>query len=253
MKKYLKISLFGIIISSLLIYSCTTELEEEAFIEKTENSIVFEDQSLKTNISPNYYDNHFYLIEQIGNNDERKKIVLEVEKSGASLNLLNIKDVKKFYFNHSDIIMYSVAYKNSKNKVIIYKYDSVYQIILAENSYIKDKEVKQFKFITQNNELFYSLQLNGENKIGNYIIKDNSKMNSFKKEINILNQQKKELNNLMSKTNSEEEEACTDKETWSDCMDCTVSECSSSWVCGISFALLPVEMAAGFAISCLIL
>lgn len=153
------ISLFFI----CLLTSCS-DVQTNNTNETSINEVIFEDPSLKTNISPNFYDNHFYLIEKLGYNSERTQIIDAVKENGIDLSTLDNKDIKKFYFNSSEILMYSISIKSSENKVIIYKYDDIYQVNKAEYFAVGDK--MQFNLKTIDNNMFYSLQLDEEHKIG---------------------------------------------------------------------------------------
>ena len=96
--------------ASAFIQSCTETGDRALLIKGSKNQVIFEDMSLKTNVSPNFYDNHFYSVQKLGNNKERKSLMNVIERSGIHLSVLNPKAVKKFYFNNSDIIMYAVFY-----------------------------------------------------------------------------------------------------------------------------------------------
>ena len=60
MKKYLSISVLSILLLSVVLYSCSDDHEDSNINETSSNEVVFMDLSLKTNVSPNFYDNHFY-------------------------------------------------------------------------------------------------------------------------------------------------------------------------------------------------
>lgn len=244
MKKYFNISVLSILLLAVTIYSCSNDSDINTN-ESDINEKVFEDVSLKTNISPNFYDNHFYLIEKLGSNSERAEILNTVENNGIDMSILDNKDVKKFYFNNSDVLMYSVSVKNSENKIIIYKYDDLYQVSKAEYYSIGDK--MQFSLKTLDNNLFYSLQLDDKDRLGNISIEKNKMINTFNNNVYELHMAKHRIISNASAS----ADCCRHESGWSDCMDCTVSACGSSWGCAITFALLPAEMAAGFAVSCI--
>ena len=246
MKKYLSISVLSILLLSVIIYSCSDNNDDLNTNETSLNEVIFEDLSLKTNVSPNYFDNHFYLIQQLGNNNERDEIVKTVKNNDIDLKTLNTKDVKKFYFNNSEILMFSISIKNSENKIIVYKYDNIYLVNKAEFS--SNTDLKQFKLKSVNDQLFYSLELNKENKIGNLQIEKNKKINEFSNSVYESHMAK---HSIRKSSTLAKADCCRHAAGWSDCMDCSVSACSSSWACGITFALLPAEMAAGFAVSCI--
>lgn len=245
MKKYLSISVLSILLLSVVIYSCSDNNDDLNTNETSLNEVVFEDLSLKTNVSPNFYDNHFYLIEKLGNNVERTEIINSIKEKGIDLSTLDNKNVKKFYFNHSEILMYSVAVKNSENKIIVYKYDDIYQVNLAEYSSLSD--LKDFKLKSLDNQLVYSVQLNNENKIGNLKIEKNEKLNNFSNNVYSLHMAKHQLNsNISAKA-----KCCRNKASWSACMDCTAEACGRSWICVAALVIAGPETLAGFAVSCI--
>ena len=246
MKNYLNISVLSILLLSVVIYSCSDNIDDLSTNENSLNEVVFKDLSLKTNISPNFYDNHFYLIEKLGKNSERTKIINTAKEKGIDLSMIDNKDVKKFYFNNSDILMYSISVKNSENKIIIYKYNDIYQVNKAEYYLAGNK--MQFNLKSLDNKMFYSLQIDDKNRLGNISIEKNEQMNSFNNNIYQLHMEKHQLDsNIYAKSSG----CCRNESGWSDCMDCTVSACGSSWACAITFALLPVEMAVGMSVSCI--
>jgi hypothetical protein len=109
--------------------------------------------------------------------------------------------------------------------------------------------LKHFKLKSNDDQLFYSFQLDKDNKIGNLMIEKNEKLNKFSNDVYSLHMEKHNL-----KTNSvskQGEDCCRHASGWSACMDCTVSVCSSNWACAITFALVPAETAAAFSLSCL--
>lgn len=171
-----------------------------------------------------------------------------IEKSGTHLSALNPKAVKKFYFNNSDIIMYAVSISNSENKAIVYKYDDIYQVCMAKYYAIGDK--KPFELRTTDDQLFYSLQLDGENRIGNFKISRNSRLNDFSHDVYALRMQKRSLKSG-SRDNATEEDCCRHASTWNACMNCTVADCGKSWICVAGLVVAGYETLAGFAVSCI--
>ncbi|MFD2552535.1 hypothetical protein ACFSQP_12000 [Bizionia sediminis] len=168
MKKYLSISVLSILLLSVVIYSCSDNNDDLNTNATSMNEVIYENLSSKTSISPNFYDNHFYLIEKLGNNVEKTEIINVAKENGVDLSTLNNKEVKKFYFDNSDVIMYSISIKNSENKIIIYKYDNLYQVNKAEYYAVGNK--MQFNLKTLDNKMFYSLQKDDKDRLGNISI-----------------------------------------------------------------------------------
>lgn len=230
---------------SVVIYSCYDNNEDLNSSETSINEVVFEDLSLKTNVSPNFYDNHFYLIEKLGNNPERTQIINTIKQNGINLSTLESKSVKKFYFNNSDILMYSVSIKNSESKIIVYKYDDIFQVNLAE--YCTFDNIRDFKLRSIDNQLLYSVQLDNENRIGNLIIEKNEKLNKFSNDVYSLRMEKHKMKSGLSANAV----CCRREANWQACMNCTAEACGRSWICVAALVVAGQETLAGIAVSCI--
>jgi hypothetical protein len=246
MKKNVYISVFAIIIALVVVYSCNKGWTD---IKNDQNQIVFEDLSLKTNISPNFYDNHIYLIEKIGENKEKENLISTIRENSVNIRLSDITEVKKHHFNNSDVLMYSVSIKNSENKIIVYQYNDVYIVNLMEY-YAIDGGKTQFVLKTSDNQLFYSVQLDSENKIGNLTIKKNPMISDFSNKI--YNMHVEKHNAIRANTTAlDDEDCCRHADGWSACMDCTAAACGKSWLCVAALVAVGTETLAGFAVSCI--
>jgi hypothetical protein len=143
--------------------------------------------------------------------------------------------------------MYSVAVKNSLNKIIIYNYDDIYQVNIAEYSSVSD--LKDFKLKSLDNQLFFSVQLDKENRIGNLTIEKNDNLNSFSNNVYTQHMDKHNLQTSNSRVNVVD--CCRHASGWSACMDCTVEACGTSWFCVAALVVAGPETLAGFAVSCI--
>ncbi|MEE4248430.1 MAG: hypothetical protein V2I33_23860 [Kangiellaceae bacterium] len=246
MKKHINFPILTLLLLSILIYSCSNDNENLVDQETSLNEVIFEDMFSKTNVSPNFYDNHFYLIEKLGNNQERTEVINTAKKNSVDLSTLNSRDVKKFYFNNSPVIMYSISLKNSANKIIIYKYNDLYQIMKAEYYSIESK--MQFNLKTLDDNMFYSLQKDAKDRIGNIHIENNEKINNFNNEVYSIQMAQQ---NIDLTTRVSEEGCCRQESGWSACMDCTVEACGRSWLCVGALVIAGPEVMAGFAASCI--
>lgn len=246
MKKYLNIAISSILLLSAIIYSCSNNRDNLNTYEASMNEVIFENLSLKRNISPNFYDNHFYLIEKLGKNNERSEIINIAIQNGIKKAQINEKDIKKFFLNNSEILMYSLQLKESDEILILYKYDNIYQVSVASLNEVNNK-IKQFKIKTIDGTLFYSIKINEENKMGDFVLNPNSQMNEFS---NNVYESHIEKHNINSSIKVAKEDCCRHASGWSSCMDCTVSACGTSWACAGAFGVAPREMLAAFAVSC---
>ncbi|WP_452601132.1 hypothetical protein [Pontimicrobium sp. MEBiC06410] len=245
MKKFITAPILSILLLSVLIYSCSGKEDDNSTNETSLNEVIYTSSSLKKDISSNFYDNHFNLIEKLGNNPEKTEIINTVESNGVDLSILETNEVKKFYFDNSDLLMYSIPIKNSENKIIIYRYDDIYQVSKIE--YSARVHNKEFKIKTIDNNLFYSFEADNQNKIGNFTLMNNQQINLFNNDVYSLQTQKlqQDINDPST------QDCCRRKSSWSACMNCTVSACGSNWVCAVAFGIAPLEVAAGFAASCI--
>ena len=66
------LALTGVIL--LLVYGCDKDAEIQIQDKDTANSLVYEDPSLIHDVSPNFYDNHIYRIEYLGENQEKRRV-----------------------------------------------------------------------------------------------------------------------------------------------------------------------------------
>ncbi|WP_458626435.1 hypothetical protein [Winogradskyella sp. PC D3.3] len=248
MEKYIKISIFTLLISSILIYSCS-ENSDLNTMEENQNEVIFEDVTLKDNVSPNFYDNHFYLIEKLGNNAEKEMIIAKLQDNSIELKNLNMDIIKKFYLNNSDINMFSIPFMNSENMVIIYQFDNTYQVSVAE--YNKLDKFNEFKLKTLDNKLYYSVEINDQNQIGGIVIADNDKIADFSNEVYNISTEKHNSLNHNSNNSQAKSGCCRQQSGWSDCMDCTVSYCGSKWWCVAGLVAAGPEVLAAFGASCI--
>lgn len=226
----------------VLISSCSEN--NHNLDEASNNEVIFEDLSLKTNISPNFYDNHFYLIERLGKNNERSEVIDIVVQNGFEKSEIIENDIKKLYLNTSEIIIYSLQINGLDEQIIIYKYDDLYQVSLASFYEIKEG-VKQFKLTTIDQVPLYSIKVDKENRMGDFVLNADSPMNEFSKQV--YEKQKIVLGNSFTR----DETCCRNESSWSNCMDCTVTACGTSWVCVAALVIAGPETLAGFAVSCI--
>lgn len=69
-------------------------------------------------------------------------------------------------------IMYSIPYSSSEDKIIVYQYDDLVQVMFAEYRKIENK-MTTFTMKTGDGKLYYSLQENENLEFGNIVIGKN--------------------------------------------------------------------------------
>lgn len=246
MKKFLSgaLVLTGIIL--LAIYGCDKEDEIQYLEDQTSNSLVYEDLSLKDEVSPNFYDNHIFRIEQLGDNQERRKVEAAARENGVDMDCLQLSELQKYYFNHTSVIMYSIPTNDPEQTVILYESHGLYQVSLAEFRPSHGQRM-QYSLRTLDDQPFYSFQLDEEYRIGEFVVSDNETINSFNNEIYFLT-----LETSHGKSAQNEDAACCRKESsWKACLHCSLDACNSSWVCRLTGIVAGPELAAALAASCI--
>ncbi len=166
----------------LIVYSCAKEDEIQETDDQSNNALVYEDNSLLDEVSPNFYDNHFYRIEKLGENQERHHVVSAVRDQGFDVDCMTLTEVQKFYFNHTATIMYSIPTSDPEQTLIIYESFGLYQVTMATYRSVAGKRM-QFALRTADDQLFYQLQIDDQNRMGELLISDNKVINSFNSNI----------------------------------------------------------------------
>jgi hypothetical protein len=230
----------------LLAYGCDKEDEVQILDVETSNSLVYEDPSLIDEVSPYFYDNHIYRIEQLGENQEKREVEAAARENGVDMDCLSLTEVKKFYFNHTGVTMYSIPTSDPEQAVILYQSHGLFQVSLAEFRPAEGQRM-QFSLRTMDDQPFYSFQLDPQNRIGEFVVSDNERIKSFNNEIYLLT-----LETSHRKSTHTENAVCCRKEaTWKACMTCTLDACNDSWVCKLTAIVAGPELAAALAASCI--
>ena len=246
MKKFFigALALTGIIL--LLAYGCDKEDEVQILDERTSNSLVYEDLSLKDEVSPYFYDNHIYRIEQLGENREKSEVEAAARENGVDMDCLLLTEVRKFYFNHTGVIMYSIPTADPEQTVILYESHGLFQVSMAEFRPAAGQRTR-FSLRTLDDQPFYAFQLDEKNRIGEFVVSDNEAIKSFNNEIYFLT-----LETSHRKSIYTEDAVCCRKEaTWKACMTCTLDACNESWICRLTGFVAGPELAAALAASCI--
>jgi hypothetical protein len=236
--------LTGIIL--LVAYGCDKEDEIQILDDRTSNSLVYEDLSLKDEVSPNFYDKHIYRIEHLGENREKRELEAAARKNGVDMDCLLLTEVKKFYFNHTGVIMYSIPTSDPEQAVILYKSHGLFQVSMAKFGPAAGQRF-QFSLRTMDDQPFYSFQLDEHNRIGEFVVSDNELIKSFNNDIYSLTLE----TSHRKSSHIENAECCRKKASWKACMTCTLDACYDSWVCKLTAIVAGPELAAALAASCI--
>ena len=228
-------------------FGCNKDEEVQSSGKESSNAVVYEDASLKEQVSPYFYDNHIYRIELLGANQERDQIIRAALDQGVEEAFLLVEEAQKFFFNHCDVIMYSVPTLDPEQTLILYEIKGLYQLSMAHFE-PAGGGLMSFTLKTMDDRDYFSLKLDEQNRIGELKVSENEEVKSFNRAIYSLT-----LEEESQETSVKGAAAicCRKESSWSDCMDCTVNDCEGSWLCKIVGIIAPVELVAGFAASCI--
>jgi len=246
-RKYLIASLLLTGIILLIAYGCTKENETQVIKDRSTNVLVYEDDALKKEVSPYFYDNHIYRIELLGANLEREQLVREAMENGIEEEFLVIEEAQKFFFNHTAVIMYSIPTLDPEQTLILYESKGLFQVSMAHYGPAEGGHM-YFALKTMDDRKFFSLELNAQNDMGELKVFENEEVKSFNKAVYSLTL--KEESQLGS-TKDASAICCRKESSWASCMKCTVNDCNDSWVCKLAGMIAPAELAAGLAASCI--
>ncbi len=231
----------------LFFTGCNKEEESQSSRIAYSNSVVYEDKSLKEQVSPYFYDNHIYRIELLGANQEREKIIREALANGVEEEYLMIEEAQKFFFNHTSVIMYSIPTLDPEQTVIIYESKGLYQVSMAHYVPVEGGLVS-FALKTMDDRDYFSLKLDDQMRIGDLKVSENQEVKSFNRAVYTLTLKEESQDETLKGVSAK---CCRKESSWSDCMGCTATDCSGSWLCKIVAIVAPVELIAGFAVSCI--
>jgi hypothetical protein len=228
-------------------FGCNKDEESQSKDNESANSLVYEDKSLLEEVSPYFYDNHICRIELLGANLERERIIRAALDQGVEEAFLLIEEAQKFFFNHTEVIMYSIPTIDPEQTVIIYETVGFYQVSMTHFG-PTEGGVMSFTMKTMDDRDYFSLKLDDENRIGDLKVSENEMVKTFNETVYslTLGEESQEF------TAKGATAACCRKESsWSDCMECTTSDCLGSWLCKITGIIAPKELIAGIAVSCI--
>jgi len=238
------LALTGVIL--LMVYGCDKDAEIQIQDKNTANTLAYEDPSLIDEVSPNFYDNHIYRIEYLGENQEKRRVEAAVRENGVDMNGLLLGEVRKFYFNHTGVMMYSIPTYDPEQTVIIYESHGLFQVSMAEFR-PSDGNRSYYGLRTLDDQLFYSFQLDPQNRIGELVVNENELIQSFNHEIYYLT-----LETSHRKSTQSQDAVCCRKEaSWKACMNCSMDACNENFLCKLTSFVAGPELAAAFAISCI--
>ena len=158
-----------------------------------------------------------------------------------------IEEAQKFFFNHTGVIMYSIPTLDPEQTLILYETMGLYQVSMAHFGPAQGGQLS-FALKTMDDHDYFSLKLDGQMRIGELRVSENEKVKSFNRAVySISSKEASQDETLKGKSPI----CCRKESSWSDCMSCTASDCSGSWLCKVVAIIAPAELIAGFAASCI--
>jgi len=227
-------------------FGCNKDKEIQSSDKEETNTLVYEDASLLEEVSPYFYDNHIYRIELLGANRERERIIRAALDQGVEEAFLLIEEAQKFFFNHTNVIMYSIPTIDPEQTVILYATMGLYQVSMTHFG-PAEGGLMSFTMKTMDDRDYFSLKLDDQNRIGDLKVSENEEIKTFNKTVYSLTL-KEESQDVTTKRATAD--CCRNESSWSDCMECTTSDCLGSWLCKIAGIIAPKELIAAIAVSC---
>ena len=226
---------------------CNKDEDSQSSHKESTNALVYEDASLKEQVSPYFYDNHIYRIELLGANMERERIVREALANGVEEGFLMIEEAQKFFFNHTGVLMYSIPTIDPEQTLIIYESNGLLQVSMAHYGPATGGTMS-FALKTMDDRDYFSLKLDDQNRIGDFRVYENEEVLSFNRAVYSISLKEESQDETLKGSSAI---CCRKESSWSDCMSCTASDCEGSWLCKVVAIVAPVELIAGFAASCI--
>ena len=226
---------------------CNKDEDSQSSRKESTNTLVYEDASLKEQVSPYFYDNHIYRIEKLGANHEREEIVREALNNGVEEGFLMIEEAQKFFFNHTGVIMYSIPTLDPEQTLILYESMGLYQVSMAHFGPAEGGHMS-FALKTMDDLDYFSLKLDDQMRIGELRVSENEEVKSFNRAVYSISLKEESQDETLKGISAI---CCRKESSWSGCMSCTASDCGGSWLCKIVAIVAPAELIAGFAVSCI--
>lgn len=237
--------LAGIIL--FFVVGCNKDEETQCPRKESANSLIYEDLSLKEEVSPYFYDNHIYRIELLGANQEKEQILREARTNGVEEGFLMIEEAQKFFFNHTGVVMYSIPTLDPEQTLILYESKGLYQVSMAHYG-PAEGGLMSFALKTMDDRSYFSLKLDDQNRIGDLKVYENEEVLSFNRAVYSISLKEESQDETLKGSSAI---CCRKESSWGDCMSCTVDDCSGSWLCKVVAIVAPAELIAGFAASCI--
>ncbi len=228
-------------------FGCNKDEESQNSDKEATNSLVYEDTSLLEEVSPYFYDNHIYRIELLGANQEREQIIRSALANGVEEAFLMVEEAQKFFFNHTDVIMYSIPTLDPEQTLILYETKGLYQVSMAHYRPAEQGRMA-FTLKTMDDRDYFSLILDDQMRMGELKIFENEEIKSFNKTVYSLTYREESQDASLKETSAI---CCRRESSWRGCMNCTTSDCAESWLCKAAGIVAPFELIAGMAASCI--
>jgi hypothetical protein len=231
----------------LCIPSCNKEEESQDPGNESSNALVYEDKSTEEQVSPYFYDKHIYRIELLGSNREREQLISAALEKGVEKEFLLTEEARKFFFNHTGVIMYSIPTLDPEQTLIIYETEGLYLVSMAHFRPAEQGRMA-FSLKTMDDRDYFSLKLDDQMRMGELKVSENEEIKSFNRTVYSLTYREESQDAALKGANAI---CCRKESSWAACMNCTIDDCQDSWICKAAGIIAPLELVAGFAASCI--
>ena len=143
--------------------------------------------------------------------------------------------------------MYTVPTMDPEQMVILYEAMGLFQIGMAIYQPAEEGKMS-FRLTTMDDRDYFSLKLDDQLRIGDLKVYDNEEIRRFNQTVYSLTYREESRDETAKGADAI---CCRKESSWSDCMNCTIDDCQESWVCKAAAMVLPRQLLAGFAVSCI--
>lgn len=245
-KLFISIPIVLGLLSIAYLKSCSDDVETET-VQENENVVVYEDSRIEGNEGNNPFENNIFRVELLGSNIESERIVSAIQNKMGSIDDYNILGIKKFYVNNSNILLYTIPSISTDNRIVVYKYEDMYQVNLAEYT-PEENGITKFRMKTLDGALIYGMSINENNEIGEFVHSANQEMNQFSNRVH--DSEKAKLGTTSSELKSVNG-CCRQAADFAGCFNCTTQFFAKKWYGAVAFGLIGREFTTAIAISCI--
>jgi hypothetical protein len=143
--------------------------------------------------------------------------------------------------------MYSIPTLDPEQTLILYETKGLYQVSMAHFRPAEEGRMF-FALKTMDDRDYFSLKLDDQMRMGELKVFENDEIKNFNQTVYSLTYREESRDETLKGSSAI---CCRKESSWSSCMNCTLDDCSGSWICKAAALIAPAELVAGFAVSCI--